>query len=57
MGHLLKIKCADSIVNVHILFNKCPVYTYDGASDKFSTNSQATDYSVDLSSLQSRRGL
>ncbi len=27
-------------------FNKCPIYTHDGASAKFSTNSQETDYSV-----------
>jgi hypothetical protein len=39
MGHLLKIKCEDSRVNVHILCSfKCPIYTHDGASAKFSTN-------------------
>jgi hypothetical protein len=25
---------------------KCPIYTHDGASAKFSTNSYETDYSV-----------
>ncbi len=27
-------------------FNRCPIYTHDGASAKFSTNSQETDNSV-----------
>jgi hypothetical protein len=27
-------------------FNKCPIYTHDGASAKFSTNSHETDNSV-----------
>jgi hypothetical protein len=30
----------------HFIFNKCPIYTHDGASAKFSTNSQETDNSV-----------
>jgi hypothetical protein len=30
----------------HFSFNKCPIYTHDGASAKFSTNSHETDYSV-----------
>jgi hypothetical protein len=30
----------------HFRFNKCLFYTYDGVSDKFSTNSQETDNSV-----------
>jgi hypothetical protein len=29
-------------------FNKCPIYTHDGASAKFSTNSQEMDNSVVL---------
>ncbi len=29
------------------IFNKCPIYTHDGASAKFRTNSQETDYSVE----------
>jgi hypothetical protein len=27
----------------HFSFNKCPIYTHDGASAKFSTNSHETD--------------
>jgi hypothetical protein len=50
MGHFLKIKCVDSRVNVHILastsVDKCTIYTHDGASAKFSTNLNETDYSV-----------
>jgi hypothetical protein len=30
----------------HFIFNKCPIYTHDGASAKFSTNSHETDFSV-----------
>jgi hypothetical protein len=40
MGHKLKIKCAQ------FSFNRCPFYTHDGASAKFSINSQETDNSV-----------
>ncbi len=32
----------------HFRFNKCPIYTHDGASAKFSTNSQEMDNSVGL---------
>ncbi len=32
--------------SAHFSFKKCPVYTHDGASAKFSTNSHETDYSV-----------
>ncbi len=39
MGHLLNIKGVESRVNVHI-------YTDDGASANFSTNSHKMDYSV-----------
>jgi hypothetical protein len=31
----------------HFRFNKCPIYTHDGASAKFSSNSQEMDNSVD----------
>jgi hypothetical protein len=31
----------------HFSFNKGPIYTHDGASAKFSTNSHETDNSVD----------
>ncbi len=30
----------------HLGFNKCPIYTRDGESAKFSTNSHVTDNSV-----------
>ncbi len=30
----------------HFRFNKCPIYTHDGAGAKFSTNSQEMDNSV-----------
>ncbi len=30
----------------HFSFNECPIYTYDGASAKFSTNSQEMDNSA-----------
>ncbi len=33
----------------HFSFNKCPIYTHDGTSAKFSTNSQETDNSVAMS--------
>jgi hypothetical protein len=33
---------------VHFSFKECPIYTHDGASAKFSTNSHETDYSVDI---------
>jgi hypothetical protein len=37
-----------TLESTHFIFNKCPIYTHDGASSKFSTNSQETDYSVGL---------
>ncbi len=46
MGHLLEPKCAHSPLN--FIFNKCPIYTHDGASAKYSTNSHETDYSAYL---------
>ncbi len=35
----------------HFSFNKCPIYTHDRTSTKFSTNSHETDNSVGLHSL------
>jgi hypothetical protein len=29
--------------DAHFIFNKCPIYTHDGACAKFSTNSDETD--------------
>jgi hypothetical protein len=39
--------CTFTLESTHFIFNLCPIYTHDGASAKFSTNSQETDYSVD----------
>ncbi len=33
-------------VCAHFSFKKCPIYTHDSASAKFSTNSHETDYRV-----------
>ncbi len=30
----------------HFIFNKCPIYTHDGSSAKFSSSCDETDYSV-----------
>jgi hypothetical protein len=38
--------CTFTLEYTHFIFNLCPIYTYDSASAKFSTNSQETDYSV-----------
>ncbi len=58
MGHLLKIKCVDSRVNVHILASKSIlIYTHDVANAKFRTNSHETDYSggsLDLQSVETK---
>ncbi len=37
--------CTFTLDSTHFIFNKWPIYTYDGASAKLSTNSQETDYS------------
>jgi hypothetical protein len=39
--------CTFTLESTHLIFNKCPIYTHVGASAKFSTNSQETDYSAD----------
>jgi hypothetical protein len=38
--------CTFTLESTHFIFNKCPIYTHDGASAKFRTNSQETDYRV-----------
>ncbi len=44
---LVEVKLsAFTLESTHFIFNKWPIYTHDGASAKFSTNSQETDYSV-----------
>jgi hypothetical protein len=35
-----------TLESTHFIFNKCPINTHDGASFKFSTKSQETDYSA-----------
>ncbi len=31
---------------MHFIFNKCPIWTHDGANVKFSTRCDETDYSA-----------
>ncbi len=38
--------CTFTLECTHFIFDLCPIYTHDGASAKFSTNSEETDYSV-----------
>jgi hypothetical protein len=46
-GILVESKmCTFTIESTHFIFNKCPIYTHDGTSAKFSTNSNETDYSA-----------
>ncbi len=46
-GTLAEAKmCTFTLDYTHFIFNKCPIYTHDGASVKLRTNSQETDYSV-----------
>jgi hypothetical protein len=48
-GTLVEAKlCTFTFESTHFIFNKCPIYTHDDASAKFSTNSHVTDYSVSL---------
>ncbi len=49
-GALVEAKmCTFTREPTHFVFNKCPIYTYNGANAKFSTNSHETDYSVVVS--------
>jgi hypothetical protein len=46
-GTLVEDKmCTFTLEYMHFVFNQCPIYTHDGASAKFSTNSHKTDYSA-----------
>ncbi len=46
-GTLVEAKrCTFTLESTHFIFNKCPIYTHDGASAKFSTTSHEADYSV-----------
>ncbi len=38
--------CTFTLESTHFIFNKCLIYAHDGASAKFRTNLQETDYSV-----------
>ncbi len=38
--------CTFTLESTHFVFILCPIYTHDGASANFSTNSQETAYSV-----------
>ncbi len=38
--------CTFTLESTHFIFNLCPIYNHDGASAKFRTNSQETDYSA-----------
>ncbi len=39
--------CTFTLESTHFIFNKCPIYTHDGASAKLNTNLQETDNSVE----------
>ncbi len=44
---LLEAKmCTFTLESTHFIFNKCPIYTHDGASAKVNTSCDETDYSV-----------
>ncbi len=46
-GTLVEAKmCTFTLESTHFIFNKCPIYTHNGANAKFSTNSHETEYSV-----------
>ncbi len=48
-GTLVAAKmCIFTLESTDFIFNQCPIYTHDGASAKFSTNSHETVYSVDV---------
>jgi hypothetical protein len=38
--------CIFTLESTHFIFILCPIYIDDGASAKFNTNSQITDYSA-----------
>ena len=55
-GTLVEAKlCTFTLVSTHCISNKCSILTHDGASAKFSSNSDETDYSVILAGLSNRR--
>jgi hypothetical protein len=38
--------CTFTLEYTHFIFNKCPIYTHDGASAKFNISCDETDYRV-----------
>ncbi len=44
--------CISTHESAHFVFNLCPIYIHDGASAKFSTNSQETAYSAEAGVLK-----
>ncbi len=57
-GTLVEAKmCTFTLESMHFIFSKCPIYTHDGASAKFSTNSQETDYSVACTLMEAAKAV
>jgi hypothetical protein len=44
--------CTFTLESTHFIFKKCPIYTHDSASAKFSTKSHETDYSAALNKIR-----
>jgi hypothetical protein len=54
-GTLVEVKMFTfTLESSHFIFSKCPICTQDGASVKFSINSQQTDYSEEQTGKQKR---
>jgi hypothetical protein len=52
-GKLVEAKMRTfTLESPHFILNRRPIYTHDGLSAKFSTNSHETDYSVQYSTVQ-----
>ncbi len=49
--------CTFTLESTHFIFNKCPIYTHDGASDKLSTDSHETDYMSAVRSIEDNYAL
>jgi hypothetical protein len=57
-GTLIESKmCTFILESTHFMFNKCSIYTHDGANAKFSTNTHKTDYSVLVNNLRGKKTL
>jgi hypothetical protein len=56
-GAIVEAKmCTLTLESTHFIFNKCPIYSHDGPSAKFSTNSHDTDYSAPLAAIAHKMG-